>query len=97
MVTTDKAFGGTGSFPAESVAAMKTNIEKNADLPVLAAHDDDRLYANRRGHERAGIRHFAFVSNIDPVVPEDALHLFVEQARRVVDAGIDAETVGRLC
>ncbi len=70
---------------ANDGAAMSAAVVDHVDLAVAVPRQHDRMLADPRGDEVAGLRHLAFVADIDPASTEDLVHLQVEHFRVEVE------------
>jgi hypothetical protein len=75
---------------AHKIGAMPASIEEDAEISVLAAHDDDRLHADLPPDIIAVVRNFAFVPEIDPHLAKNVVHLPLEQYGIVIEASVNA-------
>src|SRR5262249_36778671 len=71
-------------------AAVHAPVDEHGDRAVGAAHHDDGLGADAARDVVARSRNLAVVADEDPAAPEDALHLFFEDAWIGVERGVDA-------
>jgi hypothetical protein len=62
----------------EARAAVAADVVEGADLVVVVAHDRHRGLADIDDHHVAGLRHVGLDADIDPVPPEDDLHVGLE-------------------
>ena len=69
---------------------MAAAVVEHVDLAVGMAGHDDRLGADPRAQEVAGLGHLGGVADIDPAAREDALHLEREDRLVPEDVAVDA-------
>ncbi len=75
---------------AHEIGPMPAAVEEDANLAVLAAHDDNRLQADLPSNVVAVVRNFAFVPEIDPDLLEDVDHFALEQVGIVIEPTMNA-------
>src|SRR5262249_6577581 len=95
VVEAHKIPGVAAGVAAHRGAAMAAAVVKNADLAIIAAHDDERPSADATGQEISGLRHLALVSRIEPRLIEDQPLLAFEQLRIAIDPRAVAENPPR--
>jgi hypothetical protein len=71
---------------AHPVATVATEIQKGAETPAQIPAQDDRLFSHIHGNEVAGMRHLAFVAEVEPTAGEEMLAL------QLVDLPVSKDT-----
>ena len=71
---------------AQSCAAMRATIVQHVYASILMSRHQYLVLAEMRTHEIAGFRHLAFVGDVNPEPPENALLLKRKHARIGVSA-----------
>src|SRR5579885_254580 len=71
VIWTLKGLRVAGLLPADQCAAMRARVEQHADHAVIAAHQDDRTPGAGARLVIARVRHFGFVTDVDPAFFEN--------------------------
>src|SRR5579871_1105536 len=86
VVETQEIPGVAAGVAAHGGAAVAAGVVKDADLAVIATHDDERPSADAAGQEISSLWHLALVSRVEPRPVEDPPLLPLEQLRIRIDS-----------
>jgi hypothetical protein len=68
---------------------VPTGVQKDVDLVLPVAGEDDLFFAHLRNHEVTRVGHLCFVTDEEPRTSEDLFHLLLVDVLVDVDRAVD--------